>query len=1214
MENTFNSDLVNFYKNEYKALIDIGNFKSKEKSSKDFWWARDIKKTVFQKATQPTISNVYRKFYNFASSIINEPVEVSVKSESDQVELIFFKHIKIAAKKGESPKFYIRKSMWQFSSNQEIVWQQIEDQQAIANFMQNAPLMNFNVVDDHKKYGLDLMNLGWLIAAWMTFKPNLSILDIFTYKGSPDYLANDQDFLNYFFDNLIPANHPSDEDKIRIFFKVAELFQHLQVPTGAKKIADYHRHYSGYEDHFQAKAKYLLNFVMQNCEYVKLMPSATTMSQAYKDSLFVEQNRAQLQWWEQQDPKKLTFMLAQNFSRDDIAKDDVFNEKNLISSENNVGFFKNKHEMKTVFSLSMDNFLILMDADKKRFADLYKEHSFFNEDDEITCESYTSAKNSKKRWELSLSWLCHTKHLKKLDNQAWSFLHTRLRDFGEVFHREEYQSNVNYLLDLLYEEFINCQKKGRKNPSWFCGNLEGFIDVVQQESVTNGSLLLAQIDAKTSLKHLNDANKQHFSFNKLNEGSRLNYIRERDKALISGEDKRISEFYKNKLMTVLDQRKLKPFLVAKNPDLPEIVRDMIDSNRDRRYRENYKPKLDKDYYEVLVDCIRPEYDEFVQRMTDLLDNPIEHSTMADKDVIADFLIFNNLRVMLKEQQLAVRFYVRNNPRETGFTDLETEWTLCEFNVYKDFLLLINLKKIVAFKGKIITGFLILAVVYQQFDFYKLNYKQQHKSEAQLDFAVAKIQGYGSNSRKDAAINFNVMDFVEFMGCEDEITQRVASVLGMLYLEDDHNLNNCLSKLEPAVDAINASLYKYTHHEKYNEYQYLMDVVIHGKGGRWFSEDLLFNEFLDREIKTLEFWSKDSPSKALYLTHLEVLNWGGKSVPRLKHIPQDYFSYKNMIIDENTSCKAYKFESKVAMRRAFSLNEKVFAVFMSGECENRESVLNENKPRFLYMGDCWKVLMLWLQHTRYHANMNSKIVFVLKDNIYKMTQKLKMVDNEDFKKVYPLALELIYECVEQEFAKNGEDTILARSAVYQEIIDYISSCDYRMNKKGVYKLSKKCNILTLTKSTTIKSLLKKSAQWHRQHLLSKAEENKKESLIKKKKDYPHLNQVDVVIGKHRFSSINNLHELSVEGLEMMHCVESYHKRIAEKGYAVFKVLNTQDVGNIEGRATLGVRIEDDGIYVDQCFGKRNSKVNEDLMRDVLEFIDNVNKDKLTILKL
>lgn len=1199
-----------FYSTDYKALINLSDLTEEIKKEFESVYDFGFENMLYKRVKQSPVFELYRYFKDTRVSLINEALKTY--REEEYLELCFFNVLRIRV--GEKGVISLAVKEYMYSVDGcEGVWLEIEDQQVIADFMEKSQLMNVNIVEDFSKCGYELMRLNGVIAAWFVLMPNLSVLDILSHKITNSNASNALEFVNELHGEFIENDgQPSKEDEIRKFFQVVAMLEYIYNPTRFEGGSFSEIGCGMHEGKFQEIICKFLEFKDKSCYYINLMKSAQTISEIYKQSLFVEKNTARLQWWNKQDPKKMVFLLAKGVSTEDIAKDDFFDESNLISSKQHVGFFNNKKELQTVFSLEWEDFLILMDVDKNRFNTAYRFYIKSCDKKEDTYKNKgITIQNSKKRWDLAVSWLCHTKHLKKLNSNGWYYLHSGLKDFGEMFHREEYRDNVNFLLDLFYKAFSGYERGSGRHPSRVYVQLGKIIKLAKKKTISTDKLFITEINRKTTGTDLMDEMAEQIAFDELELKLQKAYIEIRDKILKSGVDKRISAFYQNKVMYILDKRKLKSLLAAKNPELPEIVKDDIEKNRRKvSYGEVNRFQMKQEYYEVLLDFLRPEYDEFIQRIDDLLNTPIEHAAPMDTRVKADFIIFKHLRMVVGKGQLAPAIYVRKNPKETGFTDLEKDWLLCDYRILQDFLVVQNFDNIDAHKGKSMMGMLIMTAVREQFEFYNFNCISQHKKQANMNYAIAKIQGYRLEYNKTAAISFKDMGFIER---EEEIIDKVASVLGLLYLENRNNSNYCIEKLAEGFKEIKEAVTKCLYHEEHYKYTDLKEVVI-AKDFRQsrLLADLYFNQFLDNEIERIDFWWKDSPNKLLYLTHLELKNCYKSDIPKYKNIRDDYFRYDQMIINSGQPSKGYMFESKAAMRRAFTLDKELFKIMIGEKRDSRDLTELGAGYGVEHKHSFWNMFMLWLQHTRYYPNLNADILKILRGNIYKLTQNLKAVNDQKFREKFPIAFELLYQYVDEGFAidKSTKAPSGARGAKFNEILDYLSSCSYQMNKRGGYKLSSNSNVLTLSKNTTIKSLIGKSDEWHRVQLIVALQG--RDNQIKKKRVYKHLKEVDVVVGNHQFISINNLYDLSSEGLEMRHCVEMYDQHITKKEYAVFKVLNIQQDKDIKERATLGVTVKAGKISYHQCYGKRNSVVSNELREDVLTFIAQINKKKNMIL--
>jgi hypothetical protein len=85
----------------------------------------------------------------------------------------------------------------------------------------------------------------------------------------------------------------------------------------------------------------------------------------------------------------------------------------------------------------------------------------------------------------------------------------------------------------------------------------------------------------------------------------------------------------------------------------------------------------------------------------------------------------------------------------------------------------------------------------------------------------------------------------------------------------------------------------------------------------------------------------------------------------------------------------------------------------------------------------------------------------------------------------------------------------------------------------------------------------------------------------------------------FTLLNSQLDIAQEGKVMGHCVGSYARTAAQGQYAVFKV-----EGNSE-RATLGLQNGAFGFTFNQCYGKYNSKVSDNLLEAAKKIVKRYN---------
>jgi len=90
------------------------------------------------------------------------------------------------------------------------------------------------------------------------------------------------------------------------------------------------------------------------------------------------------------------------------------------------------------------------------------------------------------------------------------------------------------------------------------------------------------------------------------------------------------------------------------------------------------------------------------------------------------------------------------------------------------------------------------------------------------------------------------------------------------------------------------------------------------------------------------------------------------------------------------------------------------------------------------------------------------------------------------------------------------------------------------------------------------------------------------------------------GKIRIELIATLDELNSEGLDMNHCIATYHDIIINKQYVGFRVFNLET----EERLTLGCyRLDDNSLIFNQLKGWGNSRARKDSCLSTIEFCNN-----------
>ncbi len=182
------------------------------------------------------------------------------------------------------------------------------------------------------------------------------------------------------------------------------------------------------------------------------------------------------------------------------------------------------------------------------------------------------------------------------------------------------------------------------------------------------------------------------------------------------------------------------------------------------------------------------------------------------------------------------------------------------------------------------------------------------------------------------------------------------------------------------------------------------------------------------------------------------------------------------------------------------------------------------------------------------------------------------------------------------------------------MDFIGGSELTFQENNYVVKSRRKNIHTLDSKTTIKSLERKSRTWHRMLELYNQSELLRRGEDYKKMVYDHLADLTIVEDGVSFTVLQNRYELLMEGVDMRHCVATYHDRIKHGRYAVLSLKHCPSKSEgLYSRATLGLKLNDDFVSLDQCKGVYNAEINPDLLVIVNKVIKKLNDKSYVLYK-
>ena len=360
-------------------------------------------------------------------------------------------------------------------------------------------------------------------------------------------------------------------------------------------------------------------------------------------------------------------------------------------------------------------------------------------------------------------------------------------------------------------------------------------------------------------------------------------------------------------------------------------------------------------------------------------------------------------------------------------------------------------------------------------------------------------------------------------------------------------------------------------------------------------------------ESLDRWYLESPLKALYLLKLNV--------PSNEVMDCNYFSYSNMVLKGPKDKSPYKFESKSDFRRVFNLEISTFRLLLSyGASVSKKRVADyEAESR-----NQWKCFTRWISNSKYSGRFNVAVMEKLISKSFSIYgSELKLISNHSSQNHnFVLAFDLLYEIelanhLSMQIEKNAASSALSLNCEnsVQNPVKQIDQRERAMIKDylfGKHPRTQELNICNINRKTTINSVLRKSKKWHEELQIVDLERKLSEYEKARVEVYPHIKNVTIEIDGVTFKSICNRCELLLEGFEMKHCVGQYHKKIEWREYVVFS-LNKDDF-----RATLGLDVIQGDFEINQCYGKHNCVVSQEILRVVEKFVEQLNQKKSLVL--
>lgn len=348
------------------------------------------------------------------------------------------------------------------------------------------------------------------------------------------------------------------------------------------------------------------------------------------------------------------------------------------------------------------------------------------------------------------------------------------------------------------------------------------------------------------------------------------------------------------------------------------------------------------------------------------------------------------------------------------------------------------------------------------------------------------------------------------------------------------------------------------------------------------------QFYKDHVDALNAWKADNKNKWHYLVGMSETKF-------LNSIHnQNLFSYDNMI--EEFGMNKHSFVNKACFRAFLNLPPTLFKDLCKVKANQNER-MDKTRQLFLY----------WITLTK-HSKIKVWTASKLLDFIYSMADAFdyeKPNAKVFFDKLVNV-LNIIYECYLNIWNNTRRKRLFFDTA--KNSIDVHEIYDYLFHQHGNIQANDfNCfaNLKTVHSKSTVKSLINKSKQWHKQIILEKD--------LKEHIDFsvPHIEQN---FGDLRFKIIKNSQDLAIEGIEMRHCIYSYKHRIGDRKYLAFRIESADE----KIRATLGIHLVHEQDYIsyrfNQCYGIYNSNVPQNVHEACQKLIKQLNETQPMLSKI
>lgn len=662
----------------------------------------------------------------------------------------------------------------------------------------------------------------------------------------------------------------------------------------------------------------------------------------------------------------------------------------------------------------------------------------------------------------------------------------------------------------------------------------------------------------------------------------------------------IQSFYDSDFKKIFSKKRFRAFLRNSGRYAADTMNIYWYKNDDHQY---YYEEMSEELIFLYELRLGDLYKQFEDRVDQLFNNCIHSQQAAQtKEGAYDYVLLNNLRISRQKDSIYPQYFLRRDGVNPCM-DLCDEWVEVEGSeATKAKILDINLDRksdnINKKEEFFISAYLsptkqgeddLLHHVFKlaTHTLFRSKYPDHNYvlGKANVDWAKLRLSGLLTKDCefiKEDKHNKSTTESIRF--------SHVAGLLGYIYSRKHK------AKTFEQTDAFKLKLESiYPLLFDVRDFDYLEDVL--QKGSKQYQK-IMFLEFIKQNLGELQFWEKESSNKAYYAVYFNY----DRNNNSLSRIPRDYFSYENMVAKNGNKDlwteNRFLFPNKKSMKNAFKMNVSAFSVlFPDGGCRALYQK-NASKLQAQIDENAWRILTHWIGSVDHPETIDHDEIKKIRVNVEKLF--VGQISKKTVEK-FPIAVNLIYQLIRAQNPKNED-----MGAKLSDILDYVEGSELVFMQNNLVVKTRKKNIHSFDTKTTLKSLERKSHHWHKILELYNQCELLRRGENYKKNVYDNLAELSFVEDNVNFTVLQNRYELLMEGVDMRHCVATYHAKIMKGIYAVMSLKrpNPQSESGYD-RATLGLNLNGGVISLDQCKGIYNAMISPELRAVVDRVIEKLN---------